>query len=207
MRIGLDFDNTLIRYDDVFQQVAVKRGLITTGLRGSKQQVRDAIRRERDGELKWQALQGYVYGKGIGGAALFPGVSEFLKRARAHGHVVLIVSHKTEYGHFDPEKINLRDAAMQWMEGQGFFTDIGFSISPGHVHFASSRSDKASLHCRAQVRRVRRRPRGGIFGPAISTIRATYPVFRIMRKQPSDMPYCVCRDWRSIEEVVFLGRP
>src|ERR1700722_10299102 len=144
MRIGLDFDNTMIRYDDVFRQAAQERGLLPMDFSGSKQLVRDTIRNLPDGELKWQALQGHVYGKGIQNAALFPGLPEFLRRARAHGDTVLVVSHKTEYGHFDPDKTNLRRAAIQWMEGQGFFTAEGFSMMPDHIHFTSTRSEKLS---------------------------------------------------------------
>src|SRR5947208_17186569 len=116
MRIGLDFDNTIVRYDDVFLGAAQQRGLIAQDFHGSKQKVRDAIRLMEDGELKWQALQGYVYGSGIAEAAPFPGLGDFLAQARELRHTVLIVSHKTELGHFDPDKVNLRDAAMAWME-------------------------------------------------------------------------------------------
>jgi hypothetical protein len=68
-----------------------------------------------------------------------------LRRARAHGDTILVVSHKTEYGHFDPDRVNLRRAAMQWMEGQGFFTEQGFSLVPNNIYFASTRSEK--LNC------------------------------------------------------------
>src|SRR5438552_224887 len=139
MRIGLDFDNTIIRYDDVFRAAAKHRGLVPADFSGNKQQVRDAIRLLPDGEQQWQALQGYVYGKGIRSATLFAGLADFLRRARAHGDTILVVSHKTEYGHFDPARVNLRGAAMQWMEGQGFFAEQGFSLVPGNIYFASSR--------------------------------------------------------------------
>jgi hypothetical protein len=140
MRIGLDFDNTIIRYDDVFREAAIVRGLVPATFFGTKQQVRDAVRLLGDGEQQWQALQGYVYGKGIGAATVFAGLDDFLRRARARGDTILVVSHKTEYGHFDPDRVSLRGAAMKWMERQGFFAEQGFSLAPGNVHFASSRS-------------------------------------------------------------------
>jgi hypothetical protein len=205
MRIGIDFDNTLIRYDDVFRQVAQQRGLVAPDFPGSKQKIRDAIRCQHDGELKWQALQGYVYGKGIGGATLFPGVADFLRRARALDDTVMIVSHKTEHGHFDPDKVNLREAAMGWMEGQGFFTDRGFSMSPSHVHFASSRPEKlariAELKCDIFVDDL-----------AEVLVDANFPGFvrRILFSEraevPSGAPYQVCRDWRAVGEIIFLDR-
>src|SRR5579872_4177641 len=133
MRIGLDFDNTIIRYDEVFCDAARSRGLIGPDFTGTKHDVRDAIRRLPDGELKWQALQGHVYGKGIANAVLFSGLPEFLRRARTVGDTILIVSHKTERGHFDPDGIDLRVAALRWMEAQGFFSEQGFSIALEHV--------------------------------------------------------------------------
>jgi hypothetical protein len=57
MRIGLDFDNTIICYDDVFWKVAHDRGLVGVDLCGLMQQVRDFVRDLPDGEIKWQALQ------------------------------------------------------------------------------------------------------------------------------------------------------
>ena len=205
MRIGLDFDNTIIRYDEVFRQAAEQRGLLTPGFAGSKQQVRDTIRCLPDGELRWQALQGYVYGKGIEGAMLFPGVADFLRRARAHGDTVLIVSHKTEHGHFDPHKINLRSAAMRWMEGQGFFTDRGFSMTPSHVHFASSRSEKlnriAELNCDVFIDDLEEVLADAAFPNCVQRI-----LFSEHAELTDALPFHVCRDWRAIEEIVFLDR-
>ena len=204
MRIGLDFDNTIVRYDEVFRQAAERRGLLAPGFAGSKQQVRELIRSRPDGELSWQALQGYVYGRGIERATLFPGVSAFLKRARAQGDTVLIVSHKTEHGHFDPEKINLRSAAIQWMEEREFFSDWGFSMSPGDVHFASTRSEKlgriAELKCDVFVDDLEEVLADAEFPDGVRRI-----LFSDRAEATGDLPYHVCRDWRAIEEIVFFG--
>jgi hypothetical protein len=205
MRIGLDFDNTMIRYDDVFRQAAERRGLLPSDFSGSKQQVRDAIRDQPDGELKWQALQGHVYGKGIEGATLFHGVPDFLRRARLLGDTVLIVSHKTEYGHFDPERVNLREAAMRWMEKQGFFTDHDISIDPGNVHFASSRSEKlrriGELRCDIFVDDLEEVLLDAEFPPLVRRI-----LFSDLADMPEDTHFHICRDWRAIGEAVFLDR-
>jgi hypothetical protein len=205
MRIGLDFDNTIIRYDEVFQSAAKDRGLLAAEFSGTKQQIRDAIRCQPDGDVKWQALQGYVYGKGIGNAKLFPGVPDFLRRARGCGDTILIVSHKTEHGHFDPDKVNLRGAALQWMEGQGFFTDDGFSIVRDHVHFASTRSEKlnriAGLNCDFFVDDLEEVLVDPEFPPSVRRI-----LFSDKTTMTGSLPYSVCRDWPSIGEIVFLDR-
>jgi hypothetical protein len=205
MRIGLDFDNTVIRYDEVFQQAAKQRGLLEACFSGTKQQVRDAIRREPDGELKWQALQGYVYGKGIEHASLFSGVPEFLRRARKDGHTILIVSHKTEYGHFDPDRINLRGAALGWMEARGFFSDQGFSVVRNDVHFASTRPEKVSriadLKCDFFVDDLEEVLADPDFPSSVQRI-----LLSASAVTAEGLPYSICRDWPAIEEMIFLGR-
>ncbi len=151
LRLGIDFDNTLIAYDHVFRAQARARQLLSGGFRGSKQAVRDAVRLLPDGEIAWQRLQGYVYGQGIGEAALFAGVDRFLRRCRQAGHTVFIVSHKTEYANYDPARVNLRAAALGFMEAHGFFDPRRYAIARENVFFEGTRADKlariAALGC------------------------------------------------------------
>ena len=152
MRIGIDFDNTLIDYDGVFVAAARERGLIGPQIVGSKRAVRDAIRLLPDGELTWQRLQGYVYGAGIGAAVPFAGAADFLSRCAAQGIVVFIVSHKTRYGHFDPARIDLREAARQWLIARGMMAyDIrateGGGIPADQVFFEDDRAAKLARIC------------------------------------------------------------
>src|ERR1700730_3650021 len=134
-RIRIDFDNTIISYDRVFLSAAAAGGLLEDGFVGTKQAIRDAIRLLPDGELAWQRLQGYVYGQGIIDAAMFDGLDRFLRRCRSECRAVLIVSHKTEFGHFDPARINLREAALDWMRRHGFFEEDGYAVPIENVHF------------------------------------------------------------------------
>jgi hypothetical protein len=151
LRIGIDFDNTVVRYDEVFLAVARERKLLGPTFSGNKQAVRDAIRRLPDGEIAWQRLQGHVYGNGIAKAAMFEGVDAFLRRCRAGRHRVFIVSHKTEFGHADPDRVNLREAALGWMEAHGFFAPDVYGIGRGNVFFEATRREKlqriAALTC------------------------------------------------------------
>ncbi len=50
LRIGIDFDNTVIAYDQVFCATAKLDGLISADFAGGKQAVRDCIRSLPDGE-------------------------------------------------------------------------------------------------------------------------------------------------------------
>jgi len=115
MKIGVDLDNTIISYDRAFQFAALDQGVIESDCQYSKQDLREIIRNKQSGEIQWQKLQGYVYGKGIHKAELFQGVYRFLWRCSKRGVDVEVVSHKTEFGHFDADKCSLRDAATNFL--------------------------------------------------------------------------------------------
>jgi hypothetical protein len=141
-RIGIDLDNTLIDYEAVFCAFARDRGLVPTDFVGSKDDIRAKARSTPDGDIAWQRLQGAVYSRGIRQAVLFEGADDFLCRARDQRREIVIVSHKTEFGHFDPDRVNLRSAALSWLEQQGFFREDGFAIPAQNVVFAATRSEK-----------------------------------------------------------------
>lgn len=144
MLIGLDFDNTIAGYDHVFPDVAESEGLIVEGAANSKASVRSLLQSQEDGEVKWMALQGRVYGAHMHRARLIDGVTEFLNRCRSSNADICIISHKTKTGHFDPDKIDLRVSAMKWMENHGFFDISKFGLSPDCVFFESTRAEKVA---------------------------------------------------------------
>ena len=105
MRVGVDLDNTLICYDEPFLAYAHKLQLIPDSWAGKKNEIRQYIMSQTDGEDHWQKLQGLVYSKGILEACLFPGVYRFLWRCNIREITVEVVSHKTEFGHFDKDGV------------------------------------------------------------------------------------------------------
>jgi len=146
MKIGLDFDNTIARYETLFRQVAQAEGLISGNWKGGrKTKLRNHLCRQADGERTWMKLQGLVYGKYMHGAEMMPGIANFLLSCKVRNHRVFIVSHKTEYGHFDPEKISLRQEALQWMEAKHFFDQDYFAINRGNVFFADTQEEKVAI--------------------------------------------------------------
>jgi hypothetical protein len=147
MRIGLDLDNTLLSYDQAFLAVGKAEGLLPLDFAGGKAAVKARLLAERPDRRSWEALQGQVYGRRIDQAMLYPGVAEFLARCRAEAAALAIVSHKTVLAHHDPEGTNLHEAALAWLERQGFFSTPGFGLDPESVFFEPTREDK--------VRRVR----------------------------------------------------
>ncbi len=140
MRIGLDFDNTIAGYDRVFRAAAA--GFPGAARAVTKKQVRDLVRLSIEGDVAWQRLQAEVYGKRMPEAELVDGVGDFLRHCRERGWEVVVVSHKTETAPLDPERINLRHAAMAWMDAQGFFAADGFALKRKDVHFCATRAEK-----------------------------------------------------------------
>ena len=106
MKIGIDLDNTLVCYDEVFRKYGEELGILPEGTKQNRSEIRTYIRNQVDGETRWQELQGQVYGKGLSKAKLFPGVHRFLWRCRQKGITVEIISHKTEYAYYDDTKTN-----------------------------------------------------------------------------------------------------
>lgn len=152
MRIGIDFDNTIICYDDVFCQIAKNWQWIPLDWQGSKQQIRDIIQARKEGDIGWQRLQGKVYGEFISQAKMFAGFKEFIITCNLNPNVeIFIVSHKTEYGHFDEKRIPLRDVSRQWLCEQGLFEKGSARIQEAHVFFETTREEKIqrirSLQC------------------------------------------------------------
>jgi hypothetical protein len=129
--IGVDFDNTIVCYDGVFDAAARERGVIESGPTRTKGQLRDELRAQ-DREDEWTELQGYVYGPGMELAHPFDGALEFLRAAVPD---VAIVSHRTRHPYAGPE-YDLHAAARDWLRRQ----DVG--LPPEAVHLVETREEK-----------------------------------------------------------------
>ena len=137
--IGIDFDNTIISYDEIMHKFAVQWDFIEADSTKSKKEIRNKIRLLPDGEMKWQKLQAVVYGTEIEQASLPDGVLLFIKGCKKNDIPVYIVSHKTAFASFD-KTVNLRQAALSWMQKNGFFNSCG--LSRKNVYFESTRHEK-----------------------------------------------------------------
>lgn len=114
MRIGIDFDNTIVSYDSLFHHVASEAGLVPPDFPPTKLNVRDYLRKAGK-ENEWIELQGYVYGARMSEATAFHGVHDFFKWARDNSIVVSIISHKTKYP-FIGQKYDLHKATRDWID-------------------------------------------------------------------------------------------
>ncbi len=143
--IGIDFDNTLLNYDDVFWKTSQRLGFLSCGdgVERHKRNIRDAIRQLPDGEEKWHQVQAYVYGKAIDEAVLIDGVQAFLQMCHRFSVLVYVISHKTRFTVYGAEKVDLLQAALNWMARKGFFEPNGLGFTVDHVFFEATRQNKA----------------------------------------------------------------
>jgi len=140
MRIGVDFDNTIVDYGGAFHAAAIERGLIGAELPKGKNSVRDFLNasgRKDD----FTALQGYVYGARMNLARPYPGFHEFVAAARKAQHRIFIVSHKTRLPLLGPE-YDMHAAAREFLAERNLLSDD--AVSPQHVFFEESKEDKIS---------------------------------------------------------------
>ncbi len=72
--MGIDFDNTLVSYDDVLLDEVKRRGIFHPDSGKGKTTIRDSIRQLPNGEMEWQKLQAAIYGPRMKDAKPFEGV-------------------------------------------------------------------------------------------------------------------------------------
>ena len=142
--IGIDFDNTLICYDEVLHSLAVREAWISPAVASQKTVIRDAIRNSPGGDSRWQQLQALTYGIAIQHARPYEGIPLFFRACKKSGASVFIVSHKTETAWLNQQRVQLRQQALHWMQGMGFFSPDGLGLRLEQVFFESSRSEKIS---------------------------------------------------------------
>ncbi len=201
MPLGIDFDNTIVSYDRIFVKAAHARGWVADDFCGSKKQLRDAVRLLQDGEIKWQILQGEVYGQRMGEAEPFPGVIEFIKDARRRGLEMFIVSHKTRYSNYDRLKVDSRAAALAWMEKNAFFDPAGLGFSREQVFFADTRAEKiahiSALGCGLFIDDLEEVFADPAFPASVTRVLFTSD------DEPGDRTIVVRRTWPDIARYVF----
>lgn len=140
--IGIDFDNTIVSYDDLIHRVAVERGLVGSRVKKNKKKIRDAIRQLPGGEIEWQKVQAVVYGPRMAEAFPAQGAVEFLQTCEQRNVQVWIVSHKTEFANYDDSGTSLRAAALSWLQQQRATNGDVAGLSTASVFFESTRREK-----------------------------------------------------------------
>lgn len=207
MIIGVDFDNTLVCYDEIFHRLALERGLITPDVTPTKTDVRNHLRRMGN-EQAFTELQGEVYGPRILEATIFPGAKEFFRSCRDQGVVVKIISHKTRFPYAGAGH-DLHSAARSWLEHNWFFLAEGAALPREAVFFEPTKT--------AKIARIRSE-KCDLFIDDLPELLAdlAFPaetkrvLFDSANQFPDNAAYARMRSWDDITQFVFepsTGQP
>jgi hypothetical protein len=140
MRIGLDFDNTIVCYDEAIAKLAEELFDLPAAVPRQKLPLRDYLRREGR-EPEWTTFQGELYGPGMRYAQPFEGALETMLHLLAMGHQLVIVSHRSARPYAGPPH-DLHAAARKWISQR---LQIHGLFSDGAVHFLETRDAKVAM--------------------------------------------------------------
>lgn len=138
--IGIDFDNTIVNYDDVFRAVAIEAGVVPKNFIGGKELVKQFLHSDEKYD-QWTRLQGYVYGARMSDAKPYQDCTEAIRKLIRKGVSVHVVSHKTKKP-FLGEPYDLHLAAWKWLELMGFFDEKVIGLPRTHVFLELTKVDK-----------------------------------------------------------------
>ena len=94
--LGLDLDNTIVSYENVFRQAARDRGIAVPAGVSAKNALRDHYHSIGNPD-EFTRLQGFSYGLGMKTAEPYPAFPEALEGLLAAGWQVWIISHRTRH--------------------------------------------------------------------------------------------------------------
>ena len=140
MIVGFDFDNTIIDYTNTFKEIAYIKKLIPQNIPGNKNSIRNYLR-DQNKEKEWTILQGEVYGSHIMRAKIYKGVKEAFIWLSKNNIKTYIISHKTQFPYLG-KKINLRVAALKWIEDNVFLNEKQIKLTPKEIFFENTIEEK-----------------------------------------------------------------
>ncbi len=143
LHLGIDLDNTLACYDEVFARRAAALGLDCPEPRVAKARLRDALRGRAEGEVAWTECQGEAYGPAAVHARPFPGARAAIASWLSDGHTISVISHRTRFPSLGPAH-DLHAAARAWFER--WFGDLPLQLFLEPTRWAKLRRIE-SEHC------------------------------------------------------------
>jgi hypothetical protein len=143
MLIGLDFDNTIVCYDQAIATLADQLLIVPAHVPRTKLGLRDHLRAEGR-EPEWTAFQGELYGPGMRHAQPFSGAIETLQILKDAGHSLVIVSHRSRHPYAGPA-YDLHEAAREWVAERLLSVGLFGDDEAGNaVHFMETRDAKVA---------------------------------------------------------------
>ena len=137
--IGIDFDNTIVVYNNLFYKIALDKKLIPAKFPKNKIKIRDFLRNQNK-DHEFTKLQSEVYGKRILDAEPAPNIFESLLKIKDEFKLI-IISHKTKYPYYGT-KYNLHEAAISWLEKNNFMSSQGLNLSYEDIFFCTTKDVK-----------------------------------------------------------------
>ena len=114
MRIGFDFDNTIVNYDLVFSQIADQLNL--EYLDSPKNSIKNYYEVELGQRNLWKKVQFKVYCELISKIEPSDKFIALLHWLIENKHDIFIVSHKSQNIKINNKNLNLREPAKKWLE-------------------------------------------------------------------------------------------
>lgn len=145
MIIGLDFDNTIVCYDQAIIKLSQSIPDLPPSLSRTKLGLRDHLR-ATGREAEWTAFQGTLYGPGMEHAEPFEGALETMLQMVADGHRLVIISHRSRYPYAGTPH-DLHAAARAWVAQR--LQSLGLFLSKldhaSAVNFLETREEKIAM--------------------------------------------------------------
>ena len=138
--IGLDFDNTIVLYDEIFYKYALENNYISPSIEKTKKAVRNELIKKGKGPL-FTEIQGIVYGKLISDAPIQDGFINALGKLHNLNYKISIVSHKTKYPIIG-EKYDLHNSAYNWLVKNKVLENKLFKLNPSDIFFEETEEKK-----------------------------------------------------------------
>ena len=149
MKIGVDFDNTIVNYTGVFYEVGRSLSWLPKNTGVEKAAVKQYLI-EHDSEARWTELQGLVYGQEIKRATPYANALRVMQRLKVLGHKLYLISHKTKSPVIGKKK-DLHMAAFNWLARHGFVSKRDSPFEVSDIFFNETQDQKidkiASLGC------------------------------------------------------------
>ena len=144
MLIGLDFDNTIVCYDQAIALLAEELLELPADVPRTKLGLRNFLR-AAGREPEWTAFQGELYGPGMRFAEPFDGAIATMQQLLDEGRDLVIISHRSRRP-YAGEPHDLHAAARGWvaerLQSEGLFGSIGDKSA---VYFLETRDQKVEM--------------------------------------------------------------
>lgn len=150
MRIGLDFDNTIVCYEQAIALLADEVFDLPLEVSRTKLGLRNYLR-ANGREIEWTEFQGKLYGPGMRYAQPYEGSIEAMQQLAAEGHDLFIISHRSRRPYAGPPH-DLHRAALIWV-AERLQSNRLFIGGHSTINFLETRNEKvrwiSKLRCDA----------------------------------------------------------